>query len=124
MKKHFPLDATSPEPSQLYGKASFPTEAIEAQQQVNDIIAATLDMGIPHSEEPPDVIGNIDMRKLRDLLFSIRDNQIYCPLCRCPEFSPSPETRTSHYEDCSIGLICEEFLRLYPKENFVIKWRK
>jgi hypothetical protein len=73
--------------------------------------------------EPPLVIGNIDMCKLRDLLFSVRDNSIYCPVCRCPEFSPN-EMRSSHFEPCSIGEVCEKFLALYPRPDFTIKWRK
>ncbi len=73
--------------------------------------------------EPPLIIGNIDMCKLRDLLFSIRDQCIYCPVCRCPEFSPN-EMRSSHFEPCSIGEICDKFLALYPRPDFTIKWRK
>jgi hypothetical protein len=71
----------------------------------------------------PQFVGDVDMNKLRDLLFSVRDNNIYCGLCRCPEFSPN-EMRSSHYEDCSIGLMCEKLLRLYPREGYAVKWRK
>jgi hypothetical protein len=83
----------------------------------------TADVISEANSAPPLVIGNIDMCKLRDLLFSIRDNQIYCPICRCPEFA-AHEMRTSHFEPCTIGEICEKFLSLYPREGYVVKWRK
>lgn len=110
----FPLDVTTPEPTQL------------ANLDINPEILLAEQVGIFVSKEksdPPLVVGNIDMCKLRDLLFSIRDNQIYCPICRCPEFSPN-ELRSSHFEPCSVGEMCERLLVLYPRPEVTVKWRK
>ena len=65
----------------------------------------------------------VDIPAIRDLLFSIRDQGTYCAWCRCPEWSQS-EMRSSHYEGCVLGLMCEKLLRLYPKDTMNIKWRK
>jgi hypothetical protein len=72
---------------------------------------------------PPLVIGDLDMCKLRDLLFSVRDQGVYCPMCRCPEFAQSA-LRSSHFEPCTIGEACEKLLRLYPKITLEVRWRK
>jgi len=80
---------------------------------------------LPSSEPfiPPLVIGDLDMCKLRDLLFSVRDQGVYCPMCRCPEFAQSA-LRSSHFEPCTIGEACEKLLRLYPKIALEVRWRK
>ena len=72
---------------------------------------------------PPLIIGDLDMCKLRDLLFSIRDQGVYCPMCRCPEFAQSA-LRSSHFEPCTVGEACEKLLRLYPKPSLEVRWRK
>lgn len=64
-----------------------------------------------------------DIPAIRDLLFSIRDQGTYCAWCRCPEWSQN-EMRSSHYEGCILGLMCEKLLRLHPREGYHIKWRK
>lgn len=72
-----------------------------------------------------EVREEIDFNALRDMLFAIRDNGTFCPWCRCPEWSSSfPDMRTSHYEECQLGLWCGKLLRLYPKDGAIVKWRK
>jgi hypothetical protein len=128
MTKHHSPPPFAPEPNPFQDAAypiRIPEEAIEQQKILNGIVNARLDIAaMPRmKDEPPLVVGNIDMCKLRDLLFSIRDNQIYCPICRCPEFSPN-ELRSSHFEPCSVGEMCERMLALYPRPEVTVKWRK
>ena len=96
-----------------------PPEVIEEQIVRNGIINARVDLlTMPRMKDEINIINEV-----RDLLFSIRDNSIYCPICRYPEFAPN-ETRSSHFEGCSVGLMCEKLLALYPKDGCTVKWRK
>jgi hypothetical protein len=131
MSKHGHHETAKPAVDFSYPQPYPQSAAIPIEQEVVERIIAGVNDPVTYSTEeveaktsdPPPIIGNIDMCKLRDLLFSIRDNQIYCPICRCPEFSPN-ELRSSHFEPCSVGEMCERMLALYPRPEVTLKWRK
>jgi hypothetical protein len=64
----------------------------------------------------------IDLVKVRDTLLALRDG-VFCPFCRCPNWTYEEGQRVDHYSDCNLGKLTEAVLRIVPKDHVRLHWK-
>jgi hypothetical protein len=64
-----------------------------------------------------------DFAGLRDTLLALRDDNVYCPECRCANWLADDGGKIHHYTECRIGRYTEELLKVAPKKDATVRWK-